>query len=164
MSVFANDPTAEARFWSMVERRSPDECWPWIGSTDTTGYGRLQGGSDGARRQQMAHRFSHELHIGPIPAGYEVDHRCHNADQTCPRGSSCLHRRCVNPAHLEAVTRTENIRRSPRISAPKCVHGHARVPENTRHRVRPGRIERVCLSCEREHNREKSKRRRAVAP
>jgi hypothetical protein len=36
---------------------------------------------------------------GPVPVGLELDHLCEV-------------RRCVNPAHLQPVTRTENVRRS----------------------------------------------------
>src|SRR5690606_15712718 len=73
-----------------------DSCWLW---TDTlnpvTGYGRISINN----RRVYAHRFSHELFKGPIPAGYEVDHLCRV-------------RHCVNPDHLEAVTKTVNIRRA----------------------------------------------------
>jgi len=53
----------------------------------------------GTRRAVSAHRWMHELVIGPIPVGFMVDHECEQ-------------KRCVNPDHLEAVTNAENIRRS----------------------------------------------------
>lgn len=46
-----------------------------------------------------AHKFSYEQHKGRIPSGMEIDHLCKNV-------------KCVNPEHLEAVTKLENIRRS----------------------------------------------------
>lgn len=94
------------RFWHYVDLRGDDECWPWTGSVYTVGYGEFSfGGSSG-----YAHRFSYELHKGPIPVGLTIDHTCHNADYSCP-GGKCAHRLCINPAHLEAVTTGENVRR-----------------------------------------------------
>lgn len=72
-------------------------CWEWQGHIDANGYGRA---SVGPSRSKQAHIVYYERYVGSIPKGLEVDHICR-----------C--RRCVNPAHLEAVTRTENIRRQP---------------------------------------------------
>jgi hypothetical protein len=66
-------------------------CWIWNRCFMSAGYGILnQGGT-----QQLAHRLSHEIHIGPIPRGFVVDHKCHQPA-------------CVNPGHLQAVTRKQN--------------------------------------------------------
>jgi hypothetical protein len=43
----------------------------------------------------MAHRLAYELARGPIPSGYEVDHRCRV-------------RCCVNPDHLAALPEAEH--------------------------------------------------------
>jgi hypothetical protein len=71
-------------------------CWEWQGYVGEHGYPGTMLGPDG---YESAHRVFYKRAKGPIPDGYDIDHLCRN-------------RRCVNPDHLEAVTRTTNIRRS----------------------------------------------------
>jgi hypothetical protein len=70
-------------------------CWEWGGATTKGGYGHMRVGD----KHPRTHRLAYELLVGPIPDGLEVDHLCGN-------------RLCANPAHLEPVTRTENLRRT----------------------------------------------------
>lgn len=90
------------------------DCIPFEGSIDSSsGYGLVY--ADG--RSDRAHRAAYRKAYGPIPEGLVIDHTCHNVDPDCPGGATCLHRRCVNPDHLEAVTIGENVMRGKTISA-----------------------------------------------
>lgn len=117
-------PTAEERFWAKVDRRGPDECWPWTAGLWGGGYGAFAMPSYGNRyRNVYAHRFAYELLVGPIAEGMVIDHLCRN-------------RACVNPAHLEPVTKRENTLRgtSPIANNRRLTHcrrGHPFDAANT---------------------------------
>lgn len=139
------DSKDEARFWSKVARRGDDECWHWIGGITEHGYGRfsIKGRVSGAHRDVFAF-------IGrTIPNGLHVDHLCHNRDLSCPGGRTCLHRRCVNPAHLELVTKSVNAKRGRGLQVvnaakTRCPQGHPYDSANT---YRPPVGSRVCRIC-----------------
>ena len=69
-------------------------CWLWRGSVNNCGYGQVN-----LKGVKPAHRAVYELLVGPIPKGLQLDHLCHV-------------RLCVNPDHLEPVTKSENMRRA----------------------------------------------------
>src|SRR4051812_22902913 len=69
------------RFWEKVDRTR--NCWEWHGARALNGYGTFWG--DGVIT--MAHRFSWQLNVGPIPRGMWVLHHCDNPP-------------CVRPDHL----------------------------------------------------------------
>lgn len=118
-------PSLEERLLARTVKE-PGGCWVWTGK---------RAGSDDAygvisRDGQFCyvHRAAHELWIGPIPRGFQVDH-------VASRG--CRSTLCVNPAHLEAVTPQENVARSSGLATVNsnkthCVNGHKFTPENTR--------------------------------
>lgn len=73
-------------FWPRVDKRGPDECWPWLGNIGTTGYGVFFL----HRRPLVASRVAYQLTNGvSLPPGKSimVCHRCDNPP-------------CCNPAHL----------------------------------------------------------------
>lgn len=109
----------EARFRAKVEWRGPEECWPWTGATTPKGYGHMGWREDGRRVDEYAHRVAYQLERGAIPEGLEIDHKCGV-------------RSCCNPAHLEAVTHAENVRRGSKARQTHCHRGHEFTPENTR--------------------------------
>jgi hypothetical protein len=91
----------------------PGDCWYWTKKLNEKGYGRFT--ADG--RNRAAHKWLWEYINGPVPPGLELDHLCHHEDLECPGGNACLHRRCVNPAHLEPVEPiVNNERRLARLS------------------------------------------------
>lgn len=137
-------------FWDRVD--TSGECWIWLGPRNHDGYG-ITG------QKERAHRVAYEAKVGPIPPGAELDHTCHTADGGCPGGPSCVHRACVNPAHLEPVDHLTNLLRGNtpaaiNLAKTHCAHGHPYDAVNTNHRVgRGGRIWRECLACRRERDR-----------
>lgn len=128
-------------------------CWLWVGSIqESNGYGVIGVVEGDVKKRKYAHRVAHELFIGPIPPGLNVDHQCHNEDLGCSGGPTCPHRACVNPEHLEAVTTRRNIKRGQtgahEAAKTHCPHGHEYTPENTR-RIKTGSgvLSRSCRIC-----------------
>ena len=114
-----------------------DGCIIWVGGLTTGGYGCFATETTrGAERMGLAHRWSYEYHVGPIPAGLDIDHLCRV-------------RSCVNPDHLEPVTRVENIRPAAAVKT-HCPAGHPYDEANTY--VRPGTVHRTCKACSRQRD------------
>lgn len=125
-------------------------CVLYTGRLCIDGYGLVS--KPGSRSTFRAHRVAYEAEIGPIPAGRQIDHLCHTQSGDCPGGRACLHRRCVNPHHLEPVTAEENSRRSvyrdsPHSSKTHCARGHEYSAENTAIEPRQGGYRRRCRQC-----------------
>jgi hypothetical protein len=73
-------------------------CWVWQGVLTRKGYG-MKRDAQQAGKKRPAHAIYWELANGvEVPRGLQIDHLCRN-------------KACVNPAHLEPVTASENKRR-----------------------------------------------------
>lgn len=133
--------------WSRIDVRGPDECWPHRNASVRGGYVQIRVED----RRVYAHVWAYEQVHGPVPEGHEVDHLCHGSDASCVAGDDCPHRRCCNPAHLEAVTPSVNGERArqPQALRSHCPAGHPYDEANTCHSG--GR--RHCRSCQRERAR-----------
>lgn len=84
-----NPSPPSVRFWNNVDKST--NCWLWLGYIDKYGYGMFSV----ENRPIRVHRFSYELHYGKIDSGKDVHHKCEFTA-------------CVNPDHLELLTRSEN--------------------------------------------------------
>jgi hypothetical protein len=81
-----------ADHWNKIEKRGPDDCWPWKGNYFKSGYGR----ATIDRKARLAHRFAWEYANGKnVPGDMFILHACDN-------------KACCNPAHLRPGTRSEN--------------------------------------------------------
>lgn len=142
-------------------------CWLWTGATsgddETKGYGWFRAGPGDT---EYAHRWIW-IHInGPIPDGYQVDHKCHVWWYCMLDEEPCPHRLCVNPEHLQLLTPADNNARSGSPSAVNARKDHCAgdpshpfTPENTY--IHPKRGTRHCIACQRE-NAARYERKRAM--
>ena len=104
--------TTYDRFWDKVVERSPEECWEWLGSHNKSGYGLFW---PQWRTTWPAHRYMFWLE-NDIVDGNDIHHTCNNPG-------------CVNPYHLEQVTRLYNIRQQAKVTSTTCKRGHLRTAE-----------------------------------
>jgi HNH endonuclease len=110
-------PLAE-RFWRHVHKTPT--CWLWTGVRNTSGAGVLAVRTDAGLVRLAAPRVAWELHVGPIPPGHRLWHRCGRAA-------------CVRPDHLYLV------RGKPAVPKPA---GHGDEPPTRRyHHFASGRVD-----------------------
>lgn len=145
--------TAIERFLAKVDTNGPmplvrgvhGRCHLWTGGDDGThGYGRFW--LDG--RMVGAHRAAHELFVGPIPDGHDIDHRCRNVQ-------------CVRRSHLRPLVHRDNVLVSTNHAALRAAqtHCHRGHPFDDANTYRAPNGTRKCRTC----NREQARNRRASA-
>ncbi|CAB4140964.1 HNH nuclease [uncultured Caudovirales phage] len=128
----------EERLWRSIDKRGPDECWPWKKKLSAYGYGALSTGAKNGHKVVYAHRAMWELHNGPIPDsddyhGAVIMHSCDN-------------RACCNPAHLRLGTQAENVAdmqakgRKVNKPMPGIENGMAKMNEEIVRRLRAGLV------------------------
>lgn len=105
--------TEVQRFYDRTQMSQ--DCWQWTGHVMNAGYGSFAT----SKGTTLSHRWSYEHFIDEIPPKVTVDHLCRN-------------KLCVNPDHMELVTRTENIKRAGLTGIAKreakkthCPKGHS---------------------------------------
>jgi hypothetical protein len=130
--------TIAFRLYSRVKVDPESGCFNWKGAVSNNRYGSLFYNG----RMQKTHRIAWLLKHGEIEDGMDLDHLCRNT-------------LCCNTAHLEVVTRSENLRRSPLMDRKsqntRCPRGHEYGGENLR-LTKKGH--RVCKTCMRQHIRD----------
>lgn len=90
-AIGGNSDAIAERFWSKVDKRGPDECWPWLGMKTDKGYGRFSIGSS----LYVSTRVAFTLANKRDPGNLFVCHACDNPG-------------CCNPAHLWLGTNKDN--------------------------------------------------------
>ncbi len=107
----------EVRFWQKVNKT--DTCWLWTAMLSPDGYGNIKD-RERSTPSIRAHRFSWELHFGPIPNRMLVCHKC-----DIPA--------CVRPDHLFLGTDKSNsddkVRKGRQQGTKGEIHPSAKLTE-----------------------------------
>jgi hypothetical protein len=90
------------KFWSLIEVKGPDECWPWKGKLNRDGYAQWYWKG----QLRMVHHVAFQIHNHCFfprgtrktgSGGIVIRHNCDNPP-------------CCNPHHLLKGTQLDNVR------------------------------------------------------
>jgi len=131
------DEATLVRFWDYVEKRGADECWLWSGPRDRPGYGNM---SVNKIRRRATHLAMEIATNKPWDPAFDACHTCDTPS-------------CVNPAHLWAGTRRDNVldmvakKRHYQQLKTHCLKGHPLEGANLKIRKDGRSHQRECLIC-----------------
>lgn len=135
-----------ARFWAKVDKRGPDECWPWTGACTEKGYGQIAIGDSGKTALATHVALAAAGRGRPWPGAIAM-HKCDNPP-------------CVNEAHLTWATQGDNVRDShskgrqgPRARKASATprgsnHGNAKLDEAKVRYIRTSSATSIALGLE----------------
>lgn len=154
MSLFNNEHGRAFLVSRILKYSTPvpeSGCLVWCGWTNEYGYGKISV----RNKSKWVHRVAYEIAYGPIPEGMDVDHLCRV-------------RCCVNPMHLEAVSRRVNLLRGETVTAKHasqthCKRGHPLSGGNLRIEDKGmGLQARQCRECDKIRVRERVEKKKVV--
>jgi hypothetical protein len=127
------DESIKRRFRNKFHKTAT--CWNWLKPLKPEGYGHFW--FEG--RSEKAHRVSYRIFNGEIADELTVDHLCRNTS-------------CVNPDHLELVSRVENAMRGTGACAKNakkthCLRGHELTGSNLLNQRKNRNSSRECRKC-----------------
>jgi len=129
-------PKDISRFFRKIKILKPNGCWIWTSCRNKKGYAQFFF----AGKCRDAHRWIFEQLLGIIPKEKELHHTCNGGSLGC-----------VNPFHLNPITRRDHIHISNGpcgINARKthCIYGHPLSGKNLYRPPDGGRVCRTCLN------------------
>lgn len=143
-------------FQDLDSETASTDCWTWTAALTRDGYGEFSLGGQTMRAHHVMWAVEHGSPPALVfgPNGWErvhLGHLCHDRDETCAGGPSCLHRRCVNPEHLALQSQSTNVRAGHggdfhRRKA-QCPSGHAYADHGFSYTDPHGVTRRYCRPC-----------------